>query len=281
MTDNFFPWDEILDTDLFPAGHIQFQVDSLEDSESSGGKRMFRAQFTAVAPVEVANMRYFENYVTGTDEALTSIVPGSFGTKQLKAFLKNAQVPPSNDPAMLCAGATNTQFIGRMTVNKEGENQLRRYFRVGEKPPALDPVKPAVGGAGAGPVAMPVVSPPVGGSTPPPAPKGAPPVPETAAEAPKGPPLDKEPASTVVAPTGPPAPTATIPAPTTVVAPGPAAGAAGAPSTPAVVAPGPTTPASPTSTTAPGPPTPTMECSICKTQIPVLEFSAHVQSHGG
>jgi len=261
MTDNFFPWDEIPDSDSLPAGHLHFQVDSLEDSESSGGKRMFRAQFTCVAPPEAANMRYFENYVTGNDEAMGSIVPGQFGTKQLKGMLKAAQVPPSNDPNALCIGALNTQFIARMTINKDGENRISRYFRVGEKPAALDPVKPTVGGAGA--VAMPIgVAPPAMGA-------GAV-TPGPAVLAPLALPVT-------------PAAPAPVAAPVAVVAPAPIAPPIVAPPAP-VVPPSPAvvTPVVPApSAVTPTAPTPTMECSICKQQVAVLEFSAHVQAHGG
>ena len=162
---NYFPWDEIPDMNVLPGGTLHFNLDELTDDVSSSGKRMFRARFSAIAPTECAGMAHFENYVTGSDEAPMAILPGSFGTRNFKAMMKAAQIPPNNDVGMLCANATNAQFLAKVSQieEKEGDykgslrNRINAYFRIGERQVELDKVKGAGGLVGTavavGPVA--------------------------------------------------------------------------------------------------------------------------------
>ena len=152
-----FPWDEIPNSNVFPAGTFQFQYVKLEDGQAqSSGKRMFRAQFTCVAPAQLAGMSHFENFVTGNDENLGEIVPGSMGTRSLKQSLVGAQVPPQNDPGQICqlVNATAPQLMISLSkyTEKGGEydgqerNRVTGYYKIGEKDVQM---APEMGGGGA------------------------------------------------------------------------------------------------------------------------------------
>ncbi len=279
--DNYFAWDEIPDMNVLPGGTLHFNVDELTDDESSSGKRMFRARFSVVLPVEFAGMVHFENYVTGSDEAPKALLPGSFGTRNMKAMMKAAQVPPNNDVALLCAGAANTQFLAKVSQveEKEGDykgtlrNRINAYFRIGERQVEIDVVK-GTGAAAAAPVAVasPVVAPVVAAlaSAPAPAPTGTPGPPTTSAAAPPTPdPSIATPAHQPVSTPVPPVAVPTAPVATPVVVPVVSTG------TP------PTGPPAPTTET-PAPAGPQMECMACKAagnpgmMVGVADFSAHM-----
>lgn len=162
---NFFPWDDISDSDTLPSGNFQMKWVKLEDGQSnSSGKRMFKAQYQVIAPLEYQGQAYFENYVTGSEEAPGAILPGSMGTKSFKRALKAAQIPPANDINVVIRGAINSELV--LTINefveKAGEyaGQMRNrtvgYWRVGEKQVGLAPA-PAQPGQQARPPVMPAM----------------------------------------------------------------------------------------------------------------------------
>ena len=67
---NYFPWEEINEKDELPTGKYHVRIVMAEDGQSqSSGKRMPRVGFQIVAPLEMAHLSHFENYVTGTEEA--------------------------------------------------------------------------------------------------------------------------------------------------------------------------------------------------------------------
>lgn len=255
--ENYFPWEETPDMNVLPGGTLHFNIDELLDDVSSSGKRMFRARFSVLAPTECAGMTHFENYVTGSDEAPTAILPGSFGTRNFKAMMKAAQIPPNNDVAMLCANAANAQFMAKVSQieEKEGEykgtlrNRINAYFRIGERQVEVDVVK------GAGGLVGPAVAAPVAAA---------------AALAP---------AATAAVPTAALAPVAASVAPAPVT---PAVAATLAPATPATPA-APVQPAAAPAGPAPAPAGPQMECMACKAagspgmMIDVADFGNHMQ----
>ena len=91
---NFFPWDEIPDSNVLPTGVFHMEGVKLEDGKSSTGKRMFGMQAKVLRPEKYAGMMFFDRYVTGTDEAPMAILPGTMGSQAMKALFKGAQIPP-------------------------------------------------------------------------------------------------------------------------------------------------------------------------------------------
>ncbi len=207
-----FPWDETSDIDVLEDGDYLVQGKMLEDGESGSGKRMFKAQMLVLEPAIAHGMSLFENFVTGADEAPKAILPGQMGTRRMKKMVKAAQVPASNNVAMLCAGYAGSIYGVTVikTEDKEGEykgiprNRITTFWKVGEKTPQIklvSGVRMAAGGAAhvstAGPpptgataamppqpVATPAPPPPVYAPPPTPAPVVIAPAP---AAAPAGP----------------------------------------------------------------------------------------------
>lgn len=145
--DQFFPWNEIADDNVLPEGVFQMRTESLEDGQANSGKRMFRAQFSVVAPLEFSGTRHFENFVTGNDEAPTAILPGAMGTKALKKYFVSAQIPQSESVGQICASAIGSEFLVTMTVveDKDGpfkgtrRNRITRWWKLGEKDVGVAP----------------------------------------------------------------------------------------------------------------------------------------------
>ena len=236
---NFFPWDDIQEDNVFPAGCFQFEIATLEDGYSqASGNRMFKAQFNCKAPAEYAGMSHFENYVTGTEENPAGINAGTMGTRSLKKMLKAAQVPQGNDIEQLILSAKGAVLMISLNqyVEKDGpyagdkKNRVTGYDAVGTKEVKIAPV------VGAGKPNL-----------PPQAPPAAPVAPVVGVGA---------------APTQPAAPA--TPVQNTVVAP-PAPGPAAPPVAP--VAP----PAASEELL--------LDCTICGAKVPASQLGAHVASH--
>ena len=250
---NFFPWEDISEESVFPTGCFHMVIDKLEDGMSGTGKRMPRAQFTCKAPPQCVGLSLFENYVMGTEENPNGINAGTMGTRQFKKVIAKAQVPPSNDMAVLCANAVGAELMMSITqyTEKDGQyagslrNRVVDCHKLGEREAAL---APKVGGAPgiAAPTAP--VAPPAPIAAP------APAVAPVAAPAPMPQP--------VAAPVAGPAPVAApVAAPAPVYAP-PAAPVA--PPTPAAPAPGGAA---------------LLKCEICGADVSVAEFGAHIAAH--
>lgn len=166
---DFFPWDEIPDQDVLEAGDYLVRGASLEDGLAGTGKRMFVAQMSVEEPKEASGMFLFENFVTGTEEAQTAIMPGTLGTRRLKRMLGAAQIPASNNTAQLCKGFEGVIFGVSVSKyeEKSGEyagsirNRIGAFWKVGEKQPQIGAVvkSPAA-------VAQPVVQAPQGAPAP-------------------------------------------------------------------------------------------------------------------
>jgi hypothetical protein len=265
--DNFFPWDDIPDSNVFPAMTGRFTWDKLEDGHSqSTNKRMFKANFICMEPEMYAGMYHTENYVVGNDENLNGIIPGTMGARSMKSALAAAQVPKSNDPAQLCAVVTQSkpQLLLSLSLSKQetGEyagreqNRVTSYNKVGERPVQV------MGGQVANKSTAPIQAPAM------PTMPGT-----TAAPAPA-------PGGQVGAPAAPAAPTPAAPA---QAASAPAAPAA--PQQQAAPAPTPGAPAPPPggapagNVAAPDTPEQTLKCSICGEDVPMSGFAAHTQAH--
>ena len=141
MSTDHFPWTDIYEGNVFPSGTFEFEVESLEDGESQGGKRMPKARFRCTAPAELKGMSYFENYVCGTDEDLQNFVPGSFGTKALKGLFKAAQVPKGTSFEELMKNSEGNKLliqVNEFTQTKgdyagRQENNIVAYYKIGER----------------------------------------------------------------------------------------------------------------------------------------------------
>lgn len=253
---NYFPWEETQEDNVLPTGTFQMRVVSMEDGQSNNtGKRMFRAVFEVVAPLEVATLRHFENYVVGSDEALMSIVPGAMGTRSFKKLCKAAQVPASNEIAPLLHALVGAEFLltGSQYTEERGDYagslrfRINDYNKIGEREVKLAPKSPAAGGMTAPPRPQAPTAPPAGGmGTPAPAPAQAPP-------AQPAPPVQPAPQT-----------------PQTPPAAAPPAQPAPAPVQPAVA------PATPPAPEAGGQ---TIRCTICQNEVATAQFGAHVQRH--
>jgi hypothetical protein len=261
---NFFPWDETPDSNVFPAMTGLFEYSKLEDGKSSTGKRMFRGQFTCLQPAELAGMSHFENFVTGTDENLDGIIPGSMGTRAMKASLKAAQVPPNNDIGAICdlVTATKPQLLLSLSYSKEekGEyagreqNRVTAWNKIGEREVQIAP-KPGAVPSQRAPMQAPAAPGGQGGQAAPNFPQ------QTAPQAPQ-----QAQTAQVGGQPAPPQPQAAPQAPQAPTAP--------------QQAPAPQTPAAPAASAAPqGAPVPGINCTICGENVPADQFSAHVQAH--
>jgi len=177
---NFFPWDDIQEDNVFPTGCFQFEIATLEDGYSqASGNRMFKAQFNCKAPAEYSGMSHFENYVTGTEENPTGINAGTMGTRSLKKMLLAAQVPQGTDMEQLILSAKGANLMISMNqyVEKDGpyagdkKNRITSYDVLGTKEAMIAPVK------GGGQVKLPPQAPPAAPTAqtvPAPAPMAAP-----------------------------------------------------------------------------------------------------------
>lgn len=200
MTDqNFFPWDDIPDDNVLPEGTLHMRIDSLEDGMSGTGKRMFRAQFSVVAPIEFAGQKHFENFVTGSEENPTAILPGTVGSRMLKKCLSAAQVPANNDIVALCNAATGAELLMNMVIFEEPDgqykgqkrNRVSGWLRLGDREVGLAPKQGAPGQG---------VAPPTASA---PSPPTAPVQPQAAPAAPQQPAAPAAPAAPAPAPAQP------------------------------------------------------------------------------
>lgn len=83
--EEYFPWDETPETDLFPFMDGLFNVESMEDTYSNNtGKRMFKIVFTCQAPVKFKGMRYTKYYTVGTDELPDKVNHDTFGMRGIQ-----------------------------------------------------------------------------------------------------------------------------------------------------------------------------------------------------
>lgn len=153
---DFFPWEEIAEGNVFETGTYLFEITKFEDGHAASGKRMPKAQFKCIEPAQFANMVYFENYVVGTEEDAESVVAGTMGARSMKQVLKAAQVPKGNSVSEIMANAVGNQLLLQLSKYKEvgGEydgtprNRVIGAYKVGERETGLagDKAGPGTGG---------------------------------------------------------------------------------------------------------------------------------------
>lgn len=141
MSNDFFPWDDIAEGNIFENGIYLFEIAAFEDGEASTGKRMPKARFNCLEPANCKNMTLFDQYVVGTDEEPKSVVAGTMGARSMKSVFKAAQVPKGNDLAELMANSVGNQLLIQLTKyeEKDGEykgtlrNRVTGMYKIGER----------------------------------------------------------------------------------------------------------------------------------------------------
>jgi hypothetical protein len=252
---DFFPYDEVPDTNVFPGGTFEFEWSNLEDGYSqSSNKRMLKAQFTCVQPANLAGLSFWDNFVCGTDQ-------------------NPAQVPANNSVAQICNLINQSKPHLMITLSlyteKDGQfageprNRAVSYDKLGSK--MVQVLTPARGSGGSG---APVVS-------------GAP-VAQGVAPVPQAPPQQMTTPAPMPQPTTPPPvqqPQPVAPAPPVQQAQQPQA-----PQAPPTTAQAPAPPAPPVNQTPPTPATPgqgapLIPCNICGQNISAAQYEAHIMEH--
>jgi hypothetical protein len=149
MTENvgndFFPWEDIADGNVFESGIYLMEISKFDDGYAGTGKRMPKAMFKCLEPAQFKNMAYFENYVVGTEEDPTSIVPGTMGARSMKQVFVAAQVPKGNSMTEIMMNSIGNQLLLQLNKYKEvgGEydgqdkNKVVGMFKIGERPVGL------------------------------------------------------------------------------------------------------------------------------------------------
>ena len=173
MSENndLFPWEDIAAGNIFESGVYLFEIAEFEDGHAASGKRMPKARFKCIEPANFANMAFFENYVVGTDEDPTAIVPGTMGARNMKAAFEAAQIPKGDSMSALMAASVGNQLI--LQLNKYSEvggeydgvekNKCVGMYKIGERKIGLVADKTKKKGAGGpkplagGPTAPPVL----------------------------------------------------------------------------------------------------------------------------
>jgi hypothetical protein len=145
---DFFPWDDVPDSNVFPTLTGLFEWTKLEDGESSNGKRMLRSVFTCIQPTEYAGMCHFENYVLGNDDNPKGIMQGAMGTKSVKQAATAAQMRiDSVANACTLISAQKPQLMLSLSYSRQegGEyagreqNRVTAYHKIGERPVQIAP----------------------------------------------------------------------------------------------------------------------------------------------
>ena len=142
MSEVDFDWGEIPDSNVLPDGVYELQIESLEDTTSGSGKRMFKCCLRVTEPKEWANHPHFENFVIGSDDDPDGAQPEtrkrSLGAITLKKMLSKAGVPLDR---MVCQNAVGQRVVCNIiqTIEtKEGQykgqarNKITRWYAAGE-----------------------------------------------------------------------------------------------------------------------------------------------------
>ncbi len=161
--EDFFPWDDIAEGNVFESGIYLFEIAAFDDGEASTGKRMPKARFKCLEPSNFANMTYFENYVVGTDEDPKNVVAGTMGARSMKQVFKAAQVPKGNNMAEIMAGSVGNQLLIQLNKYEEQEGEYKGTqrnrtigaFKVGERAVGVAADTKASAGKPAGPSSAP------------------------------------------------------------------------------------------------------------------------------
>lgn len=163
---DFFPWDSIPDSNVFPTGTFLFEIASIEDGESSTGKRMLKARFDCLEPVNMKGQAYFDQYVLGTDEEPQKVVPSAMGSQMFKKVLKGAQIPKSSSISNAIEQSLGNHVILKLLQYKDEspgpyrgtlKNKMQAAYKIGEAE-----IKIEASGGGASAPGLSSSAPPVG-----------------------------------------------------------------------------------------------------------------------
>lgn len=262
---DFFPYNDIPDSNFFPTMTGVFEYTKLEDGKSSTNKRMLRGQFTCIEPEAYAGMCHFEYFTVGTDEQPDIVVKGTMGAKALKASLKAAQMPEMNSVQQVCDMITGSKPRLMLSLIykqvKQGQtvvderNNVTAWKKLGEAQVSVTPTPGVTSMGGGGSAAMGMPQMPL---APQPQAHQAPAaMPQTAPVPPRMMPPVQQPA---------------VPQPVTQMP--PAQAVPPQPSAPAAMQPTPQP-----APVAPAAPMPGIPCHACGRTIPVDKFTEHIQRH--
>lgn len=156
--DDFFDWEGTPDEGTVPDGNYNLHIERMEDEMSSGegfkadgtpkvAKRMISASFQVDEPANFAGMFINENFVVGTDESPTKVVPGSLGTRRFKALMKACAIPAAQNIKQLIDNAVGTKAKFAATVVEKEEqsgeykgtkrNNVTSFKKLGEMQPQV------------------------------------------------------------------------------------------------------------------------------------------------
>jgi len=137
-TNDYFPWDEVHEGNVFTAGTFMFKIEEINvDNYSNSGKLMPKSRFTCVEPASFQGRAHFDQYVVGTDENPTEVNPGTMGARNLKAVFKCSQTPRSDKLSELAANAAGNSLLIQFGQPVEDDYGLKSkvigYFKIGER----------------------------------------------------------------------------------------------------------------------------------------------------
>lgn len=134
-----------------PADLYTFEVEEMDDTTSSTGKRMLSLA-ARVAEGDFEGTPYWENYVVGTDkdpEATQEKTWKRMPAVQFRRLVEAIQVPKIANSAQQCQAMVGTRFsafLDEYEDTREGQyqgemrNRIKRYYKVGEAPQGNGPV---------------------------------------------------------------------------------------------------------------------------------------------
>lgn len=139
---NEIPWDDIPKGNYIPASIVLVQWESLEDTESQAGKRMFVATFRVMDPEDFFGRVHTERYVVGTDENPKGFARNCLGATGMQQARIAAKVKPlPADKFCETIEIERPQLLLQLKEPKPDadfqNNSIARYFPVGEREPGL------------------------------------------------------------------------------------------------------------------------------------------------
>ena len=141
------PWDVIPESvgTLLPTGLYKFEIESLEEVQSSKERYMINGTFRVLEPRSEVGMVLYDHYAIGTETDPQADDPKSWegvAATRFKDLIKKAACEQKPTVEATITAAHGAQFIGDVvqeTETKEGpykgkvRNRLARVYRIGEK----------------------------------------------------------------------------------------------------------------------------------------------------
>jgi len=159
MSSDYFPWQDIYEGNVFPAGIFMFEIEEINVTNMSKGgdsgipKLMPKSRFRCVEPDAVKGGTHFDQYVVGTDENPEEVNNGTFGAKALKAIFVASQTPKGTSLAELAMNAVGNRVLiqfGEPTEDDWGlKSKVITYHKVGDREVGMNKRGGPVGGGAA------------------------------------------------------------------------------------------------------------------------------------